>query len=126
MAQDARSHEKLDAFETNVTKTVMPSKQLLFRLGEIEVVHMDSADGGSKCRDCDFRSIMVIGSSAGKVCAWINSCSNGTAQRITRDASQADVGCFLGNAFLRIGLQKAGCAEESRAAFRNIEGWNLD
>jgi hypothetical protein len=47
LAQDAGAYEELDLAEAYVPKSVVPTKQLFFWLGEVDVGGVDNGDGNA-------------------------------------------------------------------------------
>ena len=54
LAQDAGAHEELDLAEVHVPKSVVPTKQLFFWLGEVDVGGVDSGDGNNESFDSNW------------------------------------------------------------------------
>jgi hypothetical protein len=125
LAHYAVAHEELDLAEVHVPKSVVPTKQLFFWLGEVDVGGVDSGDGDIESFDSNWSVFERVGFRSWQSVFRIGEGHKFASGQIARDAAQNKLMGFNLNAFVRISLKETCDGEESDSDLGGIVGRDL-
>ncbi len=90
LAQDAGVQEELDLAEVHVPKLVVPTKQLLFWLREVNAGSVDSGDGNVESFDCNRSVFERVHFRSWQIVFRIDEGHKFALSQIARDAAQTN------------------------------------